>query len=215
MHRSRPHDWVKNFTQILTKTLGRNLVLPTRKISNIADFLQHFPEAKELFIDGTERRVQRPKKAKNQKKQYSGKKKSHTRKNIIISTKNREIVYLSPTTNGARHDYNITKNEQIPQLFPINTPLYADSGFQGIKDLVKNPAMIFMPQKKPRNGELTPDQKETNSIIASIRVKVEHAIAGLKRFNRLSHIYRNKKGQDDIFIHIASGLWNYHLRMAA
>ncbi len=40
-----------------------------------------------------------------------------------------------------------------------------------------------MPQKKPRNGQLTADQKETNTIISSIRVKVEHAIAGIKRLD--------------------------------
>ena len=215
VHRSRPHDWVKNFMPILEKTLGRNLVLPTRKINNLKDFLTHFPEAKELFADGTERRVQRPKKDKNQKKLYSGKKKCHTRKNVIISTERKEIIYLSPTTNGTRHDFNITKTEQIPQSLPTNTPFYVDTGFQGIKDLVKNPDMIFMPKKKPRNGELTTDEKETNSIISSIRVKVEHAIAGLKRLNCLSHMYRNRKGQDDSFINIAAGLWNYHLRMAA
>ena len=195
--------------------MGRNLVLPTRQINNLEDFLKHFPEANELFIDGTERRTQRSKKPDKQKRQYSGKKKTHVRKNIIIATKNREIVYLSPTTDGAKHDFNITKNEQIPQSLPPDIPLYADSGFQGIKDLVKNPELIFMSQKKPRNAELTSDQKETNSIISSIRVKVEHAIAGLKRLNCLSHVYRNKKGQDDSFINIAAGLWNYHLRMAA
>lgn len=213
VHRSRPHDWVKNFMPILEKTLGRNLVLPTRQINNLADFLKHFPEAKELFVDGTERRVQRPKNSKNQKKLYSGKKKFHARKNIIVTTKRKEIAYLSPTTSGAKHDYNIAKNEEIPRFLPPDKATYLDNGFQGIKDLVKNPQQIFMPKKKPRNGELNSDEKETNTIIASIRIKAEHAIAGLKRFNCLAHIYRNKKGQDDGFIYLAAGLWNYHLRM--
>jgi len=65
------------------------------------------------------------------------------------------------------------------------------------------------------NFGITADEKENNTIISSIRVKVEHAIAGIKRFNCLSHVYRNKKGQDDAMINIASGLWNYHLRMTA
>lgn len=212
--RSRPNEWFLTLTPILEQTLGRNLVLPTRKISNLEEFLTHFPEAKELFIDGTERKTQRPKKPKNQKKQYSGKKKSHNRKNIIITTKRKEIIYLSPTTGGAKHDFNITKNEQIPQSLPPNIPIFVDSGFQGIKDLVKNPKMIFMPKKKPKNRQLTTDEKESNTIISSIRVKVEHAIGGIKRFNCLSHIYRNKKGLDDAMLNIVSGLWNYHLRMA-
>ena len=135
-------------------------------------------------------------------------------KNIVIANQKKEILYVSPTTSGKKHDYNITKNELIPQNLPP-IPTYVDTGFAGIKDVVKNPDLIFMPKKKPRNGSLTADEKETNSIISSIRVKVEHVIGGIKRFNCLSYIYRNKKGQDDQFIAIASGLWNYHLRMMA
>lgn len=213
--RGRPSEWSLKLTETLEKTLGRNLVLPTRKISNLEELFKYFPETRELFVDGTERRVQRPKNSKNQKKRYSGKKKCHTRKNVVLSNQNKEILYVSPTTNGSKHDYNITKNEEIPRFIPDDIPTYVDTGFQGIKDAVRNPDLIFMPKKKPRNGNLTTDEKETNAIISSIRVKVEHAIAGIKRFNCLAHIYRNKKGRDDKFILIASGLWNYHLRMSA
>ena len=38
----------------------------------------------DLSIDGTERRINRPKDNEEQKKHYSGKKKTHTVKNIIV-----------------------------------------------------------------------------------------------------------------------------------
>ena len=212
--RSKAHRWASVLTPILHAALGRELVLPKRQVSNLADLFKHFPETKEIFIDGTERRVQRPKNDKNQKRRYSGKKKCHSRKNIIISNKDKEIMYLSPTKNGRKHDFNLTKREEIPKTIPPDIEVYLDTGFQGIKDLVKNPDKIFMPKKKPKNGKLTQDEKETNAIIASIRIKVEHTIGGVKRFNCLSHIFRNKKGQDDKFMNIACGLWNYHLRMS-
>jgi hypothetical protein len=211
--RSKTHRWTKKLFPILEKTLGRNLVLPKRKITTTEELFEHFPEAKEIFIDGTERRIQRSKNDQKQKKNYSGKKKCHTRKNIIICNKEKEILYLSPTTNGKRHDFNITKNEGLPQSISSDINTYLDTGFQGIKKLVKNPDQILMPKKKTKNIKLTPDEKETNSIISSIRIKVEHAIGGIKRFNCLSHIYRNRKGQDDKFIYLTTGLWNYHLRM--
>lgn len=211
--RSKAHRWVEILTPILTQALGRELVLPQRKISNLEDLFKYFPESKEIFIDGTERKIQRPKNIKNQKRKYSGKKKSHSRKNIIISNKDKEILYLSPTKNGRKHDFNITKAKEIPKSIPPDKDVYLDTGFQGIKDLVENSDNIFMPKKKPKNGKLTTDEKEINAIISSIRIKVEHAIGGIKRFNCLSHIFRNKKGQDDEFINIACGLWNYHLRM--
>ena len=42
-------------------------------------------------------------------------------------------------------------------------------------------------------------------------MKVEHAIGGIKRFNAISHIFRNKKGLDDQFVNVCSGLWNLEL----
>ena len=108
---------------------------------------KHFPEAKELFIDGTERRCQRPRAKKNQDRKYSGKSRSYSRKNIIISNKKKEILYLSPTKNGRKHDFNITKREELPKAIPPESDIYLDTGFQGIKNLVKNPDNIFMPRR--------------------------------------------------------------------
>jgi hypothetical protein len=48
-------------------------------------------------LDGSERRIQRPKKGKIQEKFYSGKKKVHTVKNGIIADKNKRILVLSET----------------------------------------------------------------------------------------------------------------------
>ena len=87
-----------------------------------------------------------------------------------------------------------------------------DMGFQGIKKNIKNGNEIFMPKKKPKGGELTPAEKEENKIISSIRITVEHAIGGLKRFRCLTDLYRNKNGIDDKFISICAGLWNFHLQ---
>lgn len=40
---------------------------------------------------------------------------------------------------------------------------------------------MILPEKKPKGKELTNYQQELNGLIASIRVTVEHAIAGIKR----------------------------------
>ncbi len=41
--------------QALKKALGREIVLPERKITSVKEFLEKFPEAKDVFFDGTER----------------------------------------------------------------------------------------------------------------------------------------------------------------
>ncbi|MFT5745610.1 MAG: hypothetical protein ACI9XO_001778, partial [Paraglaciecola sp.] len=41
-------------------------------------------------------------------------------------------------------------------------------------------AIIFMPHKKPKNEELTKEQKFENYLISGVRITVEHAIGGVK-----------------------------------
>ena len=120
LDRSNANRNTHNFTQILEKALGREMVLPKRKINNLEELLAAFPGVRDLLIDGTERPIQRPKDDEKQKENYSGKKKMHTRKNIIISDKKKRIGYVGPTANGKRHDYGMFKEEFPPPsvVFP-------------------------------------------------------------------------------------------------
>src|SRR3989344_1634154 len=103
-HRTRACQQVLFLLPVLEQTLGRQLVLPLRKISSPEKFIRLFPEIKEVFGDATERRIQRPVNQKRQKKLYSGKKKLHTRKNVIISDEKKRILVLTKTKSGRRHD---------------------------------------------------------------------------------------------------------------
>ncbi|MEP0870686.1 transposase family protein [Trichocoleus desertorum AS-A10] len=49
----------------------------------------------EFIIDGTERRINRPKDKTERKQYYSGKKKTFTVKNNIISQRRGKVVFLS------------------------------------------------------------------------------------------------------------------------
>ena len=61
--------------------------------------------APDMAIDGTERRRQRPTNAAQQQEQYSGKKKTHTDKNILLVNEHTtKVVYLGPTVAGKKHD---------------------------------------------------------------------------------------------------------------
>ena len=46
---------------ILEKALGREMVLPERKISTVEELLEVFPNVGDLLINGTERPIRRPK----------------------------------------------------------------------------------------------------------------------------------------------------------
>jgi DDE superfamily endonuclease/Helix-turn-helix of DDE superfamily endonuclease len=212
LDRSNAFRNVQKLTTILERVLDKKTVLPKRQINSFEELIEMFPGVKDLFIDGTERHIQRPKDNEKQKKNYSGKKKAHTRKNIIISDKNRRIGYISSSMEGKKHDYGMFKELFSQKIFPKNINLWLDLGFLGIKKDYPN-TTVMMPTKKPKGKELTDEEKKQNKIISSIRVLVEHAIGGIKRFKIITDKCRNKKDDfNDKVMLISCGLWNYHLK---
>ncbi len=209
-NRSKACEWVQRLLPILETTLGRKLVLPQRKISSPEEFLRLYPEVKDVFGDATERKAQRPRSPKRQRKMYSGKKKIHGKKNVILADEKRKILVLTPTKSARRHDKRLADKQNLFQNIPESVSAWLDTGFQGVQKLHLN---TFLPTKRRKNRPLTEDQKEENSIISSFRVIAEHAICGMKRFGCLQQTYRNKKPYfDDKFALISAGLWNYHLQ---
>lgn len=203
----------QKLSAMLESTLKRKLVLPKRQMGNIEDFLKAFPEAKEVFLDSTERPIQRPKDAEKQKANYSGKKKRHTRKNLIISTRKKRIGFLSKTVEGKEQDFSMLKAMAPPRVIPPEVKTHADLGFKGL-DTQYPHLRISMPDKKPRTRDLTEAQKKRNKKKSSVRVLIEHAIGGVKRLRIVSDVFRNKKQDfDDRVMLISCGLWNYHLAM--
>ncbi|MGE0682316.1 MAG: transposase family protein [Candidatus Binatia bacterium] len=64
-------------------------------------------------------------------------------------------------------------------------------------------------EKKPRKGALTAAEKRTNRKISRLRVRVEHALAGVKRCRSVKEVLRNTKaGVADLLMVIACGLHN-------
>lgn len=203
----------EQITQVLEITLGKKMVLPKRQLKKIEEFFEMFPEASEVFVDGTERPTQRPKNSKQQKDKYSGKKKRHTVKNIVISDRNRRIGFLSKTEGGRQHDFPMLKEYAPPECIPITIKQHLDLGFKGYH--AQFPFHnISIPERKPRTKELCKTKTEQNKRKSSIRVLVEHAIGGVKRFRITTDVFRNKvEGSDDKAMLISCGLWNYHLAM--
>lgn len=207
--RSSACTWMHNLLPILELTMKRKFVLPQRKISDPEEFLRLFPETAEVFVDGVERLKQRPKKKKSAAKIYSGKKKAHTRKSVIISDKKRRVLVVTKQKSGRRHDKRLADKDDIFKQIPKEIVAMVDTGFQGAAKDHKN---ILIPKKRSKGRPLTLDDKETNKIISSYRVIVEHAIGGIKRYRCMSEKLRNHKPFiDDTFLLLSAGLWNYHI----
>jgi hypothetical protein len=198
---------------VLQRALGRKLVLPERKITSVEEFFEKFPETRDVFLDGTERPVQRPKDPKKRTKLYSGKKKRFMRKTIVVADEKRRILILTPTKSGRRHDKRLLDKSGLPNVIPDSVAVFADTGLQGMQ---KDHPNTLIPKKATKHNPLTEEDKQNNRIISGLRIVVEHAIGGMKRFKAAADIYRNHiPNTDDLFHLLSAGLWNFHLQQEA
>lgn len=212
LHRSQAHEWMHRLQPLLEETLGENLVLPERKLDSIEAFLERFPEVKRVLIDGTERPIQRPQDPEAQQSNYSGKKKRHTRKHLAAVDETKRVLVLSKARAGKVHDKRFHDEDDIAGSVPEVIPIEVDLGFLGLQKEYDN---IHLPHKKPRGGELSLVQKEENRGLSQSRVVCENAFAGVKRYNAVSVVYRNRiKDFDDHLMLTAAGLWNFYLMAA-
>lgn len=207
VNRSQTNRWMHQLLPILEKALDRRVVLPKRKIENVEAFIKSFPEVKDLFIDGTERRVERSSDYKKQKLDYSGKKKAHTRKNLVVNDEKRRIILVTPTVKGSMHDKKIYDKYGLGDCIPKDVTQWVDTGFQGIEN--EYDVDVQIPKKNTKKRKLTFEEKENNKTISGIRVINEHAIGGIKRMRAINDIYRNRKGNtDDKLMIVSAGIWN-------
>lgn len=209
MHRSQAHEWMHRLQPILEATLGKKMVLPERKLDSIEAFLERFPEVKRVMIDGTERAIARPQAPKAQQFNYSGKKKRHTRKHLAAVDETKRVLVLSKAREGKLHDKRFHDEDDIAGSIPDEIPIEVDLGFLGLQKEYNN---IHLPHKKPRGGVLSSTQKQENRALSQSRVVCENAFAGVKRYNAVSMVYRNRvKEFDDHLMLTAAGLWNFYL----
>src|SRR3989441_6718706 len=142
-------------------------------------------------------------------------KKQHTLKNTVMALPNKVIVFLGRTLSGHHHDYSMLKQEFPPDVdWFVGMNVRVDLGYLGIKSDYCGD-QIDIPTKKPRKSQKNPNpqlsdaQKIANKVLSQIRVFIEHAIGGMKRYNILVHTFRNRIAhfEDDV-IGVCAGLWN-------
>jgi hypothetical protein len=122
--------WIHRLLPVLRDALDSLGVLPQRDPKEFARSQGSSGIGPRLIIDGTERRRQRPKNPEKQALHYSGKKKTHTDKNVVIvNLPRKSIGFLSRTYAGKTHDKKIADREGVS--YPPKAELYKDTGFQG------------------------------------------------------------------------------------
>ena len=120
-----------------------------------------------------------------------------------------QILFLSETAGGSRHDKRIA--DETPYPLPEGSELLQDLGFLGFTLEGVN---LQTPTRKPRGGELNEEQKAANQALASRRVPIEHVNSSVKRCRMLKDTCRLfKDGVRDMVMEIGCGLHNFRLRI--
>jgi DDE superfamily endonuclease len=118
------------------------------------------------------------------------------------------LCCLSATDEGKVHDKSLAELEGY--TFPPRSGLYQEMGFQGC---TCEGITIVQPKKKPPGGELTLPEKAHNRSISSIRIRIEHAIGGVKRYRMVKDKIRLlKDGIRDAIMETCCGLHNFRLQ---
>jgi hypothetical protein len=95
------------------------LILPPQKTRVADSYLWVIPQLRQLIADGTERPVKRSVTHAHQEQFYSGKKKTHTVKNVVtIDPDTRRITGVTNTYLGKTHDLEVLRTD--PLFFQIS-----------------------------------------------------------------------------------------------
>jgi hypothetical protein len=134
-----------------------------------------------LLIDSFETPIGRASINEQQRKKYSGKKKMHTLKSQLITDQAGEIIQLDAGFDGPKSDIEIYRDTKLKKQW-LEKQKLGDKAYLG-ED-------IETPQKKPKGGELTEEEKAKNREISAKRVIVEHAVRRVKGFKIMRQDYR-------------------------
>jgi len=201
----KANQWIHCLTPVLQEALATLGEVPARAM---ADLAAQVKDQNLFFHDGTERPIPRPLDPEMQRLFYSGKAKMHTVKNNLLIDDSCRILFLTATVEGKRHDKKLA--DETGYVLPNDSRLLQDTGFQGFT--LDNIA-IWQPKKKPRGQPLSDLDKSRNQWLASLRIRIEHAIGGVQRLRIVKDKNRNWKANfRDSIMEICCALHNFRLK---
>jgi len=156
----------------------------------------------DLAVDVSEQPIERPQ--KKQREYYSGKKKKHTIKALIVVCLATDMIITVFCGKGRKHDYKLWKEQKLK--IHEATTLYADLGFQGLQ---KQYAKVVLPFKGSKKKPLTIQEKKANKEQSKKRISVENRNRDCKIFRITKDVYRGKHKNYGLNWNLVAGLVNF------
>ncbi|MEH2333554.1 transposase family protein [Nostoc sp.] len=201
---STANDTFNYWLPTLRELLPSSLLEQVKKNAADHEIVKEVLTEYELIVDSYEQIRERPGDKDEQEKYFSGKKSNHTFKTqMIIMPDGRDIVDIVAGEPGPISDITLFRANR--DNFDSKQSFKGDLGYLG-EDLIDTPI------KKPKNKELTTDQKKSNKEFSSKRIFVEHRIRSVKIFRVVQDRFRlNPKKYEQVIMTIC-GLVRLRIR---
>ena len=179
---STANDTFNYWLPILRELLPSSLIEQVKKNESDLMVVKEILTEYELIVDSYEQVRERPGDNEEQEKYFSGKKSNHTFKSqMIVMPDGKDIVDVVAGEPGPKSDITIFR--EYRSEFDPQQRFKGDKAYVG-EDLITTPI------KKPRNRELTTEQKEQNKAFSARRIFVEHRIRTVKIFRVAQERFR-------------------------
>jgi hypothetical protein len=174
--------------------------------------LQETP-ALAVIVDTFEQRTQRPR--RQQRAYYSGKKKAHTLKSQVAIDEDGHVVDVGASRPGRWADLKVLRRSGlIGKLLRAKVGALGDLGYVGL-DGAHPKLHGATPRRKPRGQDRPEGDRRFNRAFARRRIKVEHAIGRLRRYQALTAVNRHGRQGHEARVRAVAGLVNRMLDQGA
>jgi hypothetical protein len=159
-----------------------------------------------VIVDTFEQRTQRPQ--RRPRAYYSGKKKAHTLKSQVAVDEDGHVVDVAESRPGRWADLKVFKRSGLAgRLIRAQVGALGDLGYVGL-DGVSPRLRAATPRRKPRGQDRPPEDRRYNRAFARRRIRVEHAIGRLRRYQALTAVNRHGRQGHAARVRAVAGLVN-------
>jgi hypothetical protein len=185
---------------------------PGRKHRKTLDSLLADTPELAIIIDTFEQRVQRSKDRTDADAHYSGKKKQHTLKSqLAVDEATGAICDVPDSVPGPTADLTLLKQSKLLSRLPHGVGGIGDLAYIGIAEAHPQ-GLGATPRRKPRGKDRPPEDVCFNRAFAKRRIKVEHTINRLRRYQCLSQTDRHHRRNHAPRVRAVAGLVNLQIR---
>jgi hypothetical protein len=159
-----------------------------------------------VIVDTFEQRTHRPR--RRQRAWYSGKKKAHTLKSQVAVDEDGRVVDVGPSRPGRWADLKVFKRSGLAgRLVRAQVGALGDLAYVGLEAAAAGLSGAT-PRRKPRGKERPEEDRRYNRAFARRRIKVEHGIGRLRRYQALSQVNRHGRRGHTARVRAVAGLVN-------